>query len=89
MDPRAYTFALGLEGTRTQAHYINTTPFGAYTFASGAPTANQQPTPYSQTVGVADTTVKDRKHFLPIRPDCPTPIRDGSCNSVHGSRSST
>jgi hypothetical protein len=55
----AHTFALGLEGTRTQAHYISATPFGAYTFASGAPTTNQQPTTYSQTFGVADTTVKD------------------------------
>ncbi|MEK6397722.1 MAG: TonB-dependent receptor, partial [Terriglobus sp.] len=54
-----HTLAFGVEGIRSQVHYVNSTPFGTYTFAAGAPTPGQQPTGYTQTFGVADIRVKN------------------------------
>jgi hypothetical protein len=54
-----HTLNFGVQGIRTQAHYISSTPFGTYTFASGAPTVGQQPTTYTQTFGTADIKIKN------------------------------
>lgn len=55
----AHTFSIGVEATRTQVHYVSTTPYGTYTFAAGVPKTGEQPTGYTQIFGVADTRVKD------------------------------
>lgn len=54
-----HTLQIGVEGTRTQVDYSTATPFGTYTFASGAPTPGQQPTTYNQMFGVAKLRTKD------------------------------
>ncbi len=55
----AHALSFGVETIRTQAQYVSATPYGTYTFASGAPKAGQQPTAYTQTFGVADINTKN------------------------------